>query len=84
MVKVIDVDVTLDDIDRTHRLGKTTPANSAPPRDVIVKFNLYRARQKVHRQRTKLWDVGYRNITINEELTKQRSSLFSQARRWYK
>ena len=52
MVKAIDVDVTLDDIDRTHRLCKTTPANSAPPRDVIVKFVSYRARQKVHRQRT--------------------------------
>lgn len=85
MIKAIGADVSLDDIDRTHRLGKTRNSTSSTrSRDVIVKFVSYRSRQKVYKLRTKLKDVGYRNVFINEELTKQRSELFSQARKWYK
>jgi len=69
--------LSLTEIDRSHRVGKPNPSK---PRDIIVKFTSYRARQKVYLKRSKLKDVGYNKTFINEDLTAKRSSLLFNAR----
>ena len=49
LATAIDADIKLEDIDRSHRLGKPKSRDSsddtpARPRDIIVKFSTYRAR----------------------------------------
>ncbi|WAR01431.1 hypothetical protein MAR_007989 [Mya arenaria] len=89
LIKAIGADVSLDQIDRTHRLGKprtmgpNQPANKRP-RDIFIKFVSYRLRQPVYKSRTKLKSAGYKMVFINEELTKQRAELFSRTRRLFK
>ena len=56
LATAIDADIKLEDIDRRHRLGKPKSRDSsddtpARPRDMIVKFSTYRARQKVYKAR---------------------------------
>ena len=66
--------------DRTHRLGRPStrdrPRNK--PRDIIIKFATYRARQKLYKARTLTKDRG---VFIYEHLTKARSELLFEARR---
>lgn len=81
IVKAVGSDIVLGDIDRSHRVGKPNPRK---PRDVIVKFATYRARQKVYRSRALLKDKGYPNTFINEDLTRRRSSMLFKARQLVK
>ncbi|WAR16174.1 hypothetical protein MAR_030768, partial [Mya arenaria] len=73
LIKAIGAEVSLDQIDRIHRLGKprtmgpSQPANKRP-RDIIIKFASYRFRQQVYKS----------------QLTKQRAELFSRTRRLFK
>ena len=80
----MDVNISLSEIDRAHRLGRKTPEpnqGGRRPRDIIVKFATYRSRQKLFKQRKSLRDhTDLKHIFINEELTKTRSELFYQAR----
>ena len=80
--RAIDAEVTLDDIERSHRVGKRR--DSGRPRDIIVKFSSYRARRKVYGARTKTKDSGYRGVYINEDLTKSRNMLLMKARNMVK
>jgi exosome complex exonuclease DIS3/RRP44 len=73
----IGVPVGVKDIDRSHRIGK--PGNPKP-RAIIVKFVSYRARNLVFKSRSKLKNCGYKDIFINEDLTKSRSALLYKAR----
>ena len=71
--------------DRTHRLGRLSsrdrPRNK--PRDIIITFATYRARQKLYKARTLTKDRNYRGggVFINEHLTKARSELLYETRR---
>lgn len=82
LTRAIDAEVTLDDIERSHRVGKRR--DSGRPRDIIVKFSSYRTRRKVYGARTKTKDNGYRGVYINEDLTKLRNVLLMKARNMVK
>ena len=76
----IGSDIELSDIDRSHRVGRPG-VNRSKPRDVIVKFTSYRARQKLYKKRTALKDSGYAGTFLNEDLTKLRSQVLFEARK---
>lgn len=80
MAADIGSDIELSDIDRSHRVGRPG-ANRTKPRDVIVKFTSYRARQKLYKKRTALKDSGYAGTFLNEDLTKLRSQVLFEARK---
>ena len=53
IAKELDVDISKDNIDRSHRVGKPTQqGRSAPdrvrPRDILVKFSTYNTRQQLY------------------------------------
>jgi hypothetical protein len=77
MFQDIGSNVELSDIDRSHRIGKP---NSTKPRPIIVKFTSYRTRSTVFKNRSKLKLNGYRDIYVNEDLTKNRSNILFKAR----
>ena len=56
-------------------------ANRIKPKDVIVKFTSYRARQKLHKKRTALKDSGYAGMFLNGDLDKLRSQVLFEARK---
>ena len=64
----LGVEVELNDIERSHRIGK--PRALGRPRDIIVKFVSYRIRRKVYGVRTQTKVKGFRGVYINEDLTK--------------
>ena len=76
--------ITIKDISRSHRVGKSRPKNR--PRDIIVKFVSYRDRALVYGNKRNL--KAYNNnptkktdpIYINEALTQTRSELFRKTR----
>lgn len=74
------VNLTLADIDRSHRVGR--PGNpSGRPRHIIVKFTTYRARAAIYRnRRTMMANPLLNNIYVNEDLTAYRSELLFRAR----
>ena len=76
----IGSDIELSDIDRSHRVGRPG-VNRTKPRDVIVKFTSYRARQKLYKKRTALKDSGFAGTFLNEDLTKLRSQVLFEARK---
>ena len=78
--KAVGPDVTLEDIERSHRVGKPPITTSFRervnrPRDSIVKFASYRIRREVYGARTKTKTSGYNGVYINEDLTKPRNKL---------
>jgi exosome complex exonuclease DIS3/RRP44 len=85
--KIIDlatslgINISLTDIDRSHRIGMK---NSDKPRDIIVKFTSYRARNIFYRSKIGLKSHGFSGIFVNEDLTRTRSKLFYQARQLVK
>lgn len=81
LARNIGVDITLQDIDRSHRLGKLQPENAAKPRDIVVKFATYRMRAKFYKARVLTKDRGFRGVFVNEHLTRTRSKILYQARR---
>lgn len=83
LARAIDVDLSINDIDRSHRLGKpaTAAAPRARPRDIVVKFISYRTRAKFYKARVLTKTKGYKGVYINEHLTKSRSKLLYEARR---
>jgi len=86
MARAIDADVSLADIDRSHRVGKisaTSESETEPPkpRAIIVKFATYRARRSFYKARTKSKTCGYKNIFVNEDLTQYRNIVLYQARK---
>ena len=83
IASTIGSEIQISDIDRSHRVGSPRHQRDRP-RDVIVKFATYRPRQKFFKRRTALKDTGYRGVFVNEDLTRQRSSLLYEARKLFK
>ena len=83
LARSIDVELSLQDIDRSHRLGRPEPGdiNKRKPRDIIVKFTTYRMRAKFYKARVLTKSRGRRGVFVNEHLTKSRGRLLYQARR---
>ena len=76
--RAIGAEISLDDIERSHRVGKPKVGR---PRDIIVKFVSYRTRRLVYGARTKTKDCGYTGVFINEDLTISRNKLLLKARK---
>ncbi|KAF5282232.1 hypothetical protein FQR65_LT14400 [Abscondita terminalis] len=71
----LGVQLSVDNIDRCHRLGVVQPGVKKP-RAVIVQFTSYRYRAKVFKEKKKLKGSG---ITIREELTRARLELLNKS-----
>ena len=80
MAATIGCDLQLNEIDRSHRVGKPD-ATRTRHREILVKFVSYRARQKLYKMRTALKDNGYAGVFLNEDLTRKRSSVLFEARK---
>ncbi|XP_071499341.1 uncharacterized protein [Diadema antillarum] len=82
--EVMDVDLPLSAIDRSHRIRRQKPlTDSAPqkPRAIIVKLSSYRYRQMLFRNRKKLKDAKgkHKGISMFEDLTDLRRALLWEA-----
>ena len=75
MAKALSLDLSINDIDRSHRVGKP-----GKPKAIIVKFATFRARQKLYRSRVQLKTSGYEGVFVNEDLTHFRTNLLYKAR----
>jgi hypothetical protein len=81
MVNDLGANLSIDEIDRTHRLGPRKQVGSKP-RDIIIKFVSYRARQKLYNVRTSAKTTDpYKKVYVNEALTRYRSEMFYDARK---
>ena len=76
------------DIDRSHRVGKIRTGSGAQPtkkhRDIVVKFTLYNARNRLFQERKFLRETDNEElkcIFLNEYLTKRRSEILFEARK---
>lgn len=79
--RALGFELGTDVIARSHRLGpkkdaRATRANKPNPRPIIVRFNSYRTRKEVFTCKKKLKGT---NISITENLTQRRFSLYKQA-----
>jgi hypothetical protein len=73
----LDAPVKIDDIDRSHRLGRPKEGSEASrPRPIIIKFCSYRRRSDVFRNKKQLKNTGK---LITENLTIKRQKLMIQA-----
>lgn len=67
----IGVELSITDIDRSHRIGK----KSDKPRPIIVKFISYRKRREVFTNKKNLRGTG---VTVREDLTRARHLLLKE------
>lgn len=74
----LDPPLELNDIDRTHRVGR--PTGDSSPRSIILKFGTYRQRRRMMNARSKLSN-HMPKIYINEDLTNKRAMLCFHARK---
>lgn len=82
MARDLNVNLTLADIDRSHRVGKPRVGHQRP---IIVKFATYRARQSLYMKRLDLRDKdSWSNVFVNEDLTARRNELLFFARQYVK
>ena len=72
-------EITIHDIDRTHRLGKRKLDNNVP-RHIIVKFTIYNVRNRLFKTKKKLKGKA---VSITESLTKRRVVELKKAREMY-
>ena len=93
--KKVDVNISDDDIDRAHRVGRRNTessdaddwneqsigATSSKSREIIVKFTNSSARLKLLKGRTKLRLGKVNNVFINEHLTPTRKELAFECRK---
>ena len=73
----LELDLSPDTIQRTHRIGKPKPAGGKP-RPIIIKFVRYNVRRKVFDKKKKLKG---KNVSITESLTATRMGKLTDARR---
>lgn len=73
----LDIDAANGVIDRTHRIGSIRTGST---RQVIVKFVSYQHKMMAMQQRKRLKGTG---ISVTEDLTKERLSLFKSAQAKY-
>ena len=72
-------EITIHDIDSTHRLGKHKLDNNIPE-PVIVKFLRYNVRNRIFKTKMKL---NGKNVKITESLTKRRVIELKKAKEMY-
>ena len=72
-------EITIHDIDRTHRLGKRKLDNNVS-RPIIVKFTRYNVRNRIFKTKKKLKG---KTVSITESLTKRRVVELKKAREMY-
>ena len=75
VVEKMNIAITSDDVDRSHRVGKKKEGNKSRP--IIVKFSRYNACHKVFSNRKRLKGT---NISITESLTTTRMAKLKEAR----
>ena len=71
----LDVDITENEIDRSHRIGREK--NGQIPRPIIVKLTRYNTRKKVFVSKRKLKGTG---VSITEYLTSKGMEQLNKAR----
>ena len=80
-----DVNISLKDIDRSHRIMRKAPTPNSPPvpnpkpRDIVVKFLTYNAKSNFMKGRKTL-RKNKETVFINEQLTPFRRELAYQCR----
>ena len=79
LARSIDVELSLQDIDRSHR-PESGDIDTRKPRNIIVKFATYRMRAKFYKARVLTKSRGHRGVFVNEHFTKPRGKLMYQAR----
>ncbi|RZF41910.1 hypothetical protein LSTR_LSTR005678 [Laodelphax striatellus] len=77
----LGIDVQLEEINRSHRVGKPQPpakdSSGRPrPRPIIIRFLSYRTRRRIFEAKSALKGT---NITIREDLTKHRLRILNAA-----
>ena len=93
LANALDVPVTKQDIDRSHRVGKPgfggggwvgrADKSKRQHRDIIVKFTSYNTRHRLFQMRKDLRETEndeLKVVFINEDLTKTRSKILFEAR----
>lgn len=82
IAKACGVDLTLSDIDRSHRVRSRNSAdNKKQTADIIVKFVSYRSRAAFLSTKRDLKKTEkYKSVFINEDLTRHRANLLRVAR----
>ena len=83
VARAMDVDLNIEEIDRSHRIGKP---KTTKPRDIIVKLATFRVRQRLLKDRKNLntspYDHGrFKGVYVNEDLTKFRSGILFDSRK---
>ena len=77
MSKDLNIELTLNDIQRAHRLGKKSFSENARPRPIIVRFSSFKKRNEFMFSKSKLKNLSkYNNVFITEDLTALRLKLF--------
>ena len=71
----LDVDITENEIDRSHRIGRKK--NGQKPRPIIVKLRRYNTRKKVFASKRNLKRIG---VSITESLTAKRMEQLKMGR----
>ena len=71
----LDVEITENEIDRPHRIGRKQDGQK--PRPIIVKLTRYNTRKKVFASKRKLKETG---VSITESLTAKRTEQLNKAR----
>ena len=71
----LDIDITENEIDRSHRIGKKKDGQR--PRPIIVKLRRYNTRKKVSASKRKLKGTG---VSIAESLSVKRMEQLNKAR----
>jgi hypothetical protein len=73
----LNVQITRQDVDRSHRLGKPPiDGKKNSPRPIIVRFTSYAARSSVFKEKRRLKGSG---VTIREDLTPKRREVLRKA-----
>lgn len=73
VAKKLRVPLSLNDIDRSHRVGRKEAGKKRP---IIVKFISYRKRREMFAAKRQLKNTG---TTIREDLTRQRLTIYREA-----
>ena len=75
--QALQEEINIEDLDRTHRIGKVNNGKSRP---IIVKFARYNVRKKIFHNKRKLKG---KNTSITESLTMLRVKKLNEARDLY-
>lgn len=76
--KALGVPLELGELSRSHRLPRS--AASTKPRDIVFRVVTYNKRQQLYLKRFKLKSTDFKDVYINEHLTKKRKRLFYDCR----